>query len=269
MTEPQDKQTFLRQQYARPGNLEARINLHTRFSTNNYGWFRWIFDHYRLPEPARLLELGCGQGILWLENQQRLPGGWEVILSDYSLGMLGEARRSLAVLANQARFSQVDAQALPFSSACFDAVIANHMLFHLPDRARALGEIRRVLKSGGTFFATTVGEVHMQEIEALRAEFQLDPLLGSAVSPLSFTLQNGAAQLCPFFTQVELLRYLDSLRITEAEPLADFILSTAPQPLDPSQRHALIEFLHAKMIANGGVIEVAKDSGMFIATADS
>jgi O-acetyl-ADP-ribose deacetylase (regulator of RNase III)/SAM-dependent methyltransferase len=264
---PQDKNSFLRQQYARPDNLKARINLHTRFSANTYGWFRWIFDHYRLPEPARLLELGCGQGILWLENQPRLPAAWELILTDYSAGMLGEARRSLSAILSQVRFSQVDAQALPFASASFAAVIANHMLFHMQDLARALSEIRRVLKPGGTLFATTIGEQNLQEIEQLRLESGLDPVAGSAMSPLSFTLQNGAAQLSASFARVNLLRYPDALHVTEAEPLADFILSTASQPVEPSRRQALIDFLQAKMAASGGAIHITKDPGMFIATA--
>ena len=58
-------------QYRDSGNLKARIALHSRFSTNPYGWFRWVFDHLDLPPQNRLLELGCGAGDLWVENSHQ------------------------------------------------------------------------------------------------------------------------------------------------------------------------------------------------------
>ena len=59
---------------------------------NPYGWFRWVFDALvKLPADARLLELGCGHGLLWKENIDRIPAGWHITLSDLSPGMLDAA----------------------------------------------------------------------------------------------------------------------------------------------------------------------------------
>jgi hypothetical protein len=52
------------QQYGISNNLTVRIDLHERFSTNSYRWMLWVFDHFDLPEPCRILELGCGVGKL-------------------------------------------------------------------------------------------------------------------------------------------------------------------------------------------------------------
>ena len=79
------------EQYRNAGNLQARIALHSRFSTNSYGWFRWVFDHLDLPPVSRLLELGSGPADLWVENSLKLPEKWEVNLSDLSSGMLRQA----------------------------------------------------------------------------------------------------------------------------------------------------------------------------------
>jgi len=57
----------------------------------------------------------------------------------------------------------VDAQELPYADGCFDAVIANHMPFHVADRPTA-SVIRRVLAAVGRVYATTVGEPHMEEL---------------------------------------------------------------------------------------------------------
>ena len=68
-----DPQTL--EQYRNAANLRARIDLHRRFSTSPISWNRWVFDQMRLPEGARVLELGAGTGLLWSENRDRLPGG--------------------------------------------------------------------------------------------------------------------------------------------------------------------------------------------------
>ena len=71
-----DNQDALRTQQYRDGrNLNARIALHDRFSTNKGSWHRWIFDHFNLPANARILEVGAGVGRLWAENAERIPPG--------------------------------------------------------------------------------------------------------------------------------------------------------------------------------------------------
>ena len=52
----------------------------------------------------------------------------------------------------------------PYDDASFDAVIANHMLFHVPDRAKALAEMRRVLRPGGKLYTSTMGETHKKTL---------------------------------------------------------------------------------------------------------
>src|SRR5439155_6255128 len=136
----------------------ARMGLHEQFRVNPYGWHRCVFDRLDLAPNTRPLELGCGPGVLWSENPDRLPTGWEVVLSDFSPGMVHEARQKLRGRASTFRFAMADAQAVPFAPASFDAVIANHMLYHVPDRAKALNEIRRVLRPGGRLYAATNGQ---------------------------------------------------------------------------------------------------------------
>src|SRR5438034_9612344 len=96
MSEFSDQRYLLNDQYKNAQNLNARVMLHARFSTNKYGWHRWIFDHFTLPQGARVLELGTGPGYLWSSNRDRIPQHWNITVSDFSSGMLEEARRNLA-----------------------------------------------------------------------------------------------------------------------------------------------------------------------------
>jgi len=71
-----DPTYLLTQQYQNASNLDARIQLHLRFSVNAYGWQRWVFDQLvNLPDNAHILELGCGSAKLWAENLTRIPVG--------------------------------------------------------------------------------------------------------------------------------------------------------------------------------------------------
>ncbi|MBO0792518.1 MAG: class I SAM-dependent methyltransferase, partial [Ktedonobacteraceae bacterium] len=158
-----DQNYLLNRQYQDATNFGARVDLHRRFRVNPYGFHRWVFDHFTLNEGSQVLELGCGPGGLWRSNRQRIPTNWQITLTDFSPGMLQEAR----ALLGEERFTYevADAQALPFADESFDAVIANHMLYHIPDLNRALGEIQRVLKPSGHFYATTFGREHLRELD--------------------------------------------------------------------------------------------------------
>ena len=64
----------------------------------------------------------------------------------------------------QFTFEVVDAQLIPYEKHTFNVVIANYMLYHVPDLAKALSEIRRVLQPKGRLYATTVGLNQMAEL---------------------------------------------------------------------------------------------------------
>jgi SAM-dependent methyltransferase len=257
-----DSARILREQYKDGSNLSARIRLHQRFSTNRYGFFRWMFDRIQIPENACVLEIGCGTGVLWRGSAQ-VPSGWRVILSDMSDGMLDETRANLAGFDRSFAYSQADAQELPFQDDSFDAVIANHMLYHVPDIPRALNEVRRVLKPEGFCYAATMGLASMREMDELGARFfSIHRMTGSAAK---FGLESGDAYMRAAFSEVKLERYPDSLVITEAAPLMDYICSMRVRARITDQQIASLRAHVENEIAAHGEIRMTKDSGMFIA----
>ncbi|ETW97445.1 MAG: hypothetical protein ETSY1_22635, partial [Candidatus Entotheonella factor] len=165
-----NNQQYLKQeQYQNSQNLDTRIDLHERFTVGQNNWFRWSFERFTVPSPARILELGCGTGMLWRQNLDRLSSDWSVHLSDFSAGMIHKTRTGLrqAQPACHAHYQVIDAQAIPYADQTFDAVIAHHMLYHLPDRSRALREIHRVLKPDGMLYATANSLHYFEEVYAL------------------------------------------------------------------------------------------------------
>ncbi len=261
-------QNYLRQdQYRNSDNLDARIYVHKHFSTNTYGWYRWYFDRLNLPDRANILELGCGPGYLWRDMIDRVQAGWTITLSDFSAGMIDQAKENLKNLNRSFKYEVIDAQSIPYEDTQFDAVIANHMLYHVPDRSRALQEIKRVLKPSGTFYCATNGHVHLKELHELMRRFGngLDFGWGKTSAEL-FALEDRS-ELEPYFSNVTVQHYPDELIVTEVEPLVNYIYSMSKLDSLPIERRAeLTHFIENEMAKNGS-IRISKDSGLFIANA--
>jgi len=68
-----DTHYLLTDQYKNADNLAARAQLHERFSTNKYGWQRWLFDQFDFPPTTRIVEFGSGPGWLWHKISIALP----------------------------------------------------------------------------------------------------------------------------------------------------------------------------------------------------
>jgi len=276
-----DQAYLLNDQYKDASKLDARVQLHLLYSTNKYGWQQWCFDQYALPAEAAVLELGCGPAHLWKSNLDRVPVGWTITLSDFSAGMLEQAKQNLglrppasttlrsALHASQFCFEIVDAQAIPFEAHTFDAVIANHILYHVPDRAQALLEMRRVLKPGGKVYLATNGLTHLQELDDLQRRFDPEADFGwSQTTPKFFSLAAGSLEVAQFFADAHIVRYEDALNVTGAEPLVNYILSMAVATEVKNRRDELQRFIERELTEHG-VIHISKDSGMFIGTSTS
>jgi len=257
-----DQQYLKTDQYKDSSNLDARAAIHQRFSTNPYGWFNWVFDELlKLPQNAVILEVGCGPAYLWHHCVNRIPAGWKITLSDLSPGMVDAAWRNLVVTGRTFKFEQIDAESIPYPDDAFDAVIGNHMLYHVPDRAQAIGEIKRILKPGGHLFATTVGQNHLHEMSEWLQYVHMEKSF-QEFSRL-FTLENGLEQLQPFFSQVTMKRYDDNLQVSEVEPILDYIRSSVH--VSELSEEALAEIRNDLEIElkKKGYIFIRKDSGLF------
>ncbi|MDE3228401.1 MAG: class I SAM-dependent methyltransferase [Chloroflexota bacterium] len=263
-----DKRYLATRQYRDASNLNARGSLHARFGTNPYPWFRWVFDQALglAPANARILEVGAGPGGLWRENLDRLPAGWRVTLTDLSAGMVAEECATLP--AAPFTCAVADVETLPFDNANFDLVIANHMLYHVPDRPRALAELRRVLRPGAPLMAATNGQENMRELDDLLEKVapaaRNDAWRASFRHP--FKLENGAEQLAPFFDDIAIRPYNDALDVTAAEPLIAYVDSIDIPALRSSEARATLASRIAEtMRQRNGTFHISKSVGLFIA----
>ena len=265
MSKVTDQSYLKHEQYRDASNLNARIALHQRFGTAPIGWHEWVFDQLDLPPHARILEIGCGPGRLWVQNLDRVPAGWEITLSDFSPGMVEQARQNLAASGHPFAFEQIDAQAIPSPDGSFDAVIANHVLYHVPDRTKAYAEVRRILKPGGLFYAATNGRGHMRQVMELEDRLDIAGGVKGFAAAADFFLENGEAELAAWFPNVTLRVQEDALLVTEVQPLCDYVLSiTDGSGLPSGALDRLRDAVEAEIISRGA-FRIDKASGLFIA----
>lgn len=251
-------------QYRNSSNLVKRISIHDKYSTNNTGWYRWMFNKFKLSQDIKVLEIGCGNAMMWRRNISYIPENCEITLTDISEGMLNDAKDNLKEEAEKFKFKLVDASNIPFKDESFNIIIANHMLFYCRDRERVFSEIKRVLKTGGFFYCSTVGESHMKELELLIKNFDKSFVMSESDLPREFGLENGKSQLSSWFQDIKRYDYEDNLVVTGSKALIEYVYSTHGNVNEVlKDRHKEFEdYIKEEMLKSGNIF-ITKSSGLF------
>ncbi|MCD0481460.1 methyltransferase domain-containing protein [Streptacidiphilus sp. ASG 303] len=128
------------------------LRSHTwRTAENSAGY---LLPH--LAPGAAVLDVGCGPGTVTADLAERVGPGGHVTGLDASAEVLEQARRTAAgrgLDGDRVRLAAGDVHALPFPDGSFDVVHAHQVLQHVADPVRALREMRRVCRPGGTVAA--------------------------------------------------------------------------------------------------------------------
>lgn len=265
---------YLREvQYKDPSNLNARVSLHRRYSRNQQGMHRWIFDYLLERAGGNILELGSGPGHLWRSNLDRIPASSPLILSDVSHGMITAARYELNSVPVHFDYAVIDAQSLPLPSNSFNIVIANHMIYHIPDIPRAIKDMHRIISREGCLLAATNGDDHLHEIHDLVHSIEPSIIFGSSdlkdIRIIPFSMSNGRELLSASFDRVLKFKFEDELIITEVEPLVEYILSfpgNAREVFASKEKLSALKTAIAERIHKHGAFYVTKSAGLFVAT---
>ncbi|AMN42510.1 class I SAM-dependent methyltransferase [Rhodoplanes sp. Z2-YC6860] len=130
-------------------------------------------------KPQNILEIAAGTGVVTRAMAASLPAATRIVVTDLNLPMLDYNK---AKLTGDARLSwrPADAQDLPFEADSFDVVVCQFGAMFFPDKVRAFGEARRVLKPGGRYVFNVWDKISENDfadeiIKALALYFPADP----------------------------------------------------------------------------------------------
>jgi ubiquinone/menaquinone biosynthesis C-methylase UbiE len=208
--------------YETPQKLDDRLQLY-QFGTGSSDWYQWVFQRLKLKPGDRILEIGCGNARLWQSRLAELPRDVVLVLSDFSIGMLCQARQVIGVNPDVS-FQLIDAESLPNKDNSFDVIVANHMLYHVPVIIGAVKEMKRGLRSGGLLYTSAPSRTHLQELKDLLLAFD-KTLLFPNENVLRFCMENGREQLEEFFPRVTLHVYTNEITVRSAAPIVRYVLS--------------------------------------------
>ena len=275
--------TGLKAGYADDSRLNVRHRTHQLYTVDPVDFGRWTLERLAWRGDERVLDVGCGPGDL-LRGMARQHPGWGTLVGfDLSPGM---ARRAADLTQDLPpglsdrdliHFFVGDAQALPFPDACFDVVMARHVLPYVPDIDRAVAEAARVLRPGGRFLATTNSACTMLEYLAYleRAATPFPGLINTEPITNRFSLEGGPAFLAPHFAAVETHTLRGILRFPAAQPFVDYVDSARADTMRPghtdAEWQAILDLIRAEAeahIARHGCLDVTKISGALTAVKE-
>lgn len=252
--------------------LRIRQETHELYSEPKLDFTEWALDSVSWQGDEMVLDVGSGPGRYYAALHERFPD-IQYYSCDLFAGMVKSHpyKNTLAL---------ADAQRLPYPDATFDVVMANHMLFHVPDVERALRELRRVVKPSGFVMATTNSIHTMPEFQALmrRAITLLSPpgtanvrVPGQHTDP--FTLESGTRLFGRQFFAVVRYDLPRALIFPTPEPALAYLNSTRsvreaelPQGVNWDEMMMIVREQMGRLIDHFGELTINTLSGLLVAT---
>jgi SAM-dependent methyltransferase len=252
--------------------LRIRQETHELYSEPKTDFIEWAIGSVTWQGDELVLDVGSGPGSYYTALRARYPEIEYYACDLYPAMVKHHPLKNALALA--------DAQRLPYPDATFDVVMANHMLFHVPDVERALRELRRVVKPGGLVMATTNSIHTMPEFQALmrRAITLLSPpgtanvrVPGQHTDP--FTLESGTRLFARQFFAVVRYDLPRALVFPAAEPALAYLNSTRsvreaelPQGVNWDEMMMIVREQMGRLIDHFGELTINTLSGLLVAT---
>jgi len=198
----------LRTWYQDPDLLRSRQQ-HRTNPNAGLGFVDWLVDMLPLDGVHTILDAGAGVGRFTRPIAIRCQElGIRVVAGDLFAGMVTAIRDATFADGIPVDVAVADIERLPFVDDAFDLVLANHVLYHVPDIDQGVRELARVTARGGLCVATTnaddipipVIDLHHAVLGRLGVRHDPDPRS-------SFSLDNGEDRMRVGFREVELRVY--------------------------------------------------------------
>ena len=206
------------EQYRDPSRLSARQAIWA-YRDPPLDFTSWSLGLIPLDGSEVVADVGCGEGQYLRELARRGHRG-HLIGIDISAGMLA------GVPAHASRLV-ADAQAIPLASGVADLTLAMHVLYHVPDKRTAAGELRRVTKAGGRLVVALPGGQNLCELHDLVDRCADRCGLAVTAHDPGLTLDEAAGLFARVFGTVEQADAPGQLRLTDAGPLVGYVASLA------------------------------------------
>ena len=161
------------------------------------------------------------------------------------------------------RGRECDVQSLPFDARSFDVVIANHMLYHVPDPDLAIAELARVVRTDGVVLTATNGYGHMREINEALAEVFDDHAEGLYEV---FGIETGETRLRERFGAISWHAFDNDLIVDDPDAVVAYGLSFPPGETGDDRQQAAFAAAVQRRFTDGR-LRIRARAGVFVSRA--
>ena len=219
-------------------------------------WSRMLVDHAGIAAGERVLDIGCGTGAAARHAAGLVGQAGRVVATDINEGMIAHARTLDG--ADAVEWRQDNVLDLPYDDDSFDAVVGNQVLQFLPDKPKALSEMRRVLTADGRLALSVYCQIdlcpaHAAVARALEAH-DVDP--AGIQNPYSYgdPVALGDVIQASGFRDISVVRKTLESRFASPEKFVDALAAGGP-----SARHAF------EQLDDAGFAAVMREVGTTLA----
>lgn len=254
-------QSFLRDvQYRDDANLAARQSIYS-YQEPRRDLIGLVLASLNLTGEELVVDVGCGNGH-YLARLAAEGHRGPLLGADMSPGMLTAARQATSL----ARLACCDATALPVRTAAADVTLAMHMLYHVPEPARAVAELRRITRPGGRVVVGLNASDHLRELRRhIKAGFAAT---GYQAGQVGFgeriTLDQGEELLGRHFGSVVRHDLPGLLQIPEPGPVLDYVRSMSVLGSEPGAERAVSQIAARLEFSPDGFLSVTTHAGWLI-----
>jgi SAM-dependent methyltransferase len=218
-------------------------------------WATPVADAAGIRMGNKVLDVGCGTGVLAREALRRVGQEGLVVGLDLNQGMLAVAARAEPKI----EWRQGDAVSLPFEDASFDVVVSQFALMYFPDRVASLSQMWRTLAPGGRLAVAVWAPIHRARGYQILVEIAARQCGGDAAGVLAapFVLGDQAelaklfvdsgilgASVTPYEGSIRFPSVKEFIRVeVKGSPLADTLSDDVMQTLAAESERALAKFV--------------------------
>jgi len=200
-------------------DLQTRIDIHQRFGSRDID--AWMLELLSPPKGIRILDVGCGAGKQLKAFHDYLGGEVELTGGDVSDELLAQARQLAQELGGKIRVDRLDFdRRFPYEDGSFGLCSCCFAIYYASDAAFTIGEMQRVLASGGRLFTTGP----LKDNKRLFYEV-IEAATGKPIPPMPGSSRYDSEILSAVrdaFDDVELHRFENPLRFEGVEPFLDY-----------------------------------------------
>lgn len=250
---------------AKSMHLVRRINHSARIyrilkTHGKHELYPWEFDHMKLKPGQRVLDLGCGYGLIWRFSWEHIPENTELTLLDKwpkNIAMLqGFCEENKAQLKHgvSLHFRTEDMETAAFSEH-YDHILMAYVFNEISNQDAMLKKISDVLALGGTLSVVVGSGASLSALDRLYADYARESCLGERIDRQNQRRDNMMMLLKKHFPQVEPVIFDNELEFSEPTELYQYMMESYQELTQELEKQGskFVSYLRHSMEQNGPV----------------